>query len=926
MVNMTIDANIRRANTLHGEYLEALHTHDSFVSSTNGAQVLWESLKKIIIESKKADTVNTKELLEGLGILKEFDDQRIPFDPENFHFKDILMFEKYPTITHDPWSYDEIRNQTRTVPIDQPNFIVLGRKIVTEQLQVERCARRLVSYLKYGDETAIWDPSADDPSKGYSAVAPNRHLDDDGNPLELMYHDGRAYKNVEDSTDPEYNRFWRSFLFDGKHLRSYPSKLNIIRRLIFRLHESQVGREFLFQEISSEFDVGLTTKFVFGLDDTLFDPPQMDRAGLQQNSYANGVTTELKAAYFNVKSDAVTEYISAPRLSPNPDITIGLVHDILFNILPVIPIYLRRGAGSIEFRKLDVQKLLTSYVSLYFSDNHIRDALESIKNRLQDGTLTDAEVRELARLFPSPDVSPNTPQSEIRDALEQDLSWYENSDMVYNQLSVAELMKVTGIIADKGYDLFDHTYNLEENILSGSSSGKMAALSAPKLTFAAGAVILDFMSIFDQEGVKPEHIYGFVANIRGIIDDIQLVDLFTGSSKYRKNTIVQAATKLSWFFHLLDGVFSTTDALDEYRAGDKDAAIGVAMSAAGSGLFALVAMANANVLGAGTAASWLTATIGFSVVTICLIAAIVLAVGSIVVYMLTNDTPLQEWVKNCYFGNNFGTINQFNGPPSDRWFRFRYPDGYSLPVFWAHDQDKLQRVIPVAGKINWQRQFSELRSIAAPLGFESGGAIKHSSIGNMFSAGEVIFEPGPHYSSFEQMSIDMAGFIIVRPLFLHSEYNKQPPSYWGIYQREVKNEIKENKYTGPSTEPPLHLIRLRDEDEDWSSETKLPLVPIAGEVSLEATPEGFVQLPPNIKPSIYPVKKWNGSLTSNSSHVFGFVPSDIPSIIGNPYVELIYIPPRKAKELLEMPLWKLHITIDHMPEATREVQSFSLLP
>jgi hypothetical protein len=127
-----------------------------------------------------------------------------------------------------------------------------------------------------------------------------------------------------------------------------------------------------------------------------------------------------------------------------------------------------------------------------------------------------------------------------------------------------------------------------------------------------------------------------ITNLLGSFSDLALaIELWKGTS-------IVARRVIGFVSAGFDIVLKSIDAVDMYRRGDMDAALGDALIVGGSIVFAYL-----YATGIGIASTGIGAKVGL------IIAGIAIAVGAILRW-LGRESELEEIVQHCYFGNQYG--------------------------------------------------------------------------------------------------------------------------------------------------------------------------------------------------------------------------------------------------------------------------------
>jgi hypothetical protein len=922
---------IATANELHKNYVNALN--DWQTDQVQERVALWSLVEKVIRTSKSVDEIQTADLYKNLDVDDALETIRTGYENDDkYELPGPVRDPAPPKVTDEPSVHEVLMldeyeiypdgQDTAPDPLLDNQFIRDGRKFVENRMAAEYAANELVSYLKFGDRYAM-QVDAKKGGGGNSTI-------DEAVRTELEYKFS-AYDEL-DPAGEDYNEFLDDFVtgrfyFDrGKRANEalqqgkvhagvpYWQKMVHIAELTERLHETTVGKLFLMEQFNK------ASGSVFDINE-VFRPPHVSHGtdlrvskSIVENSGPIFTSKRSRDTYFESDWTVKDGVLDGEKL--------GVIFQ---NFMPALLFYhntkdndaisgIELGSEFTSKRDSQMQnpeafvgEFIMMVLSTLVDGAELHAGFQALKNDVSGGNVGTTEMNRLAQRA-GIDVK-GKPSQQVKQELDSELSGItsalkSNADLKSAGLSWTQQLGLCGMVASKGYDI----------VPEEGWAGPTKALGGPKFLNSGFGVVMAGVDIYNQGNLDFDNTVSLLGSLRTMVDDIQLIDEYLATSLSSSN-LIKTIGKIGWVFNAIEMISTGMSAYDEFNESDLDASAGMAMQSMAFGCFTAGSLHYAGIL-AVPGVGWVMA-FGIS-----------LAIAGTYIYSIGDDSPLQEWFKHCFYGENWDNDEvMLSTDPTDTWFRFK----------WERAEER-----------EWYaRQIAGYYSLVRPIGLEHVGEATYNFAGATMPVGTIVLETEKAYGgNIDDVAIDQNGYIVVKPLKYASDATPVEPSTGS--REGVQKPTEQTVYSSA----PLHMIRLGDGGGSGYKGTEIDLyqhTPVtydAGhgkqlyqDLMFYAEPEGRTDdgflLPGQL---VDPVKRWTGTFTANDKsltpYVNGFEHFDLWSLTNNVfvgsgnYVEVVYLPPEIGRLFDRVVtrqtgadgagntlLWKL---IDKAPMVSRE--------
>ncbi|WP_435345337.1 hypothetical protein [Haloarchaeobius sp. HRN-SO-5] len=958
---------LAKAKHLHHEYEVALDEFNEHATEEPGKYALFNTIRDLILgtEFKSGGSQTRAAIYQQLGVTEtvekissewasKYDDVSVVFG-QDYAFKDAFLLDELPHDSKkDPFNHGGYANE----------FIEYGRELYSKQIKVEKKARRLVAYIKFGDETygsgaypyghhlgtltqeeqgiikGTLDSSMSSTDQTYLyAIA--RLLG-----INTNQDFGDIAAELEDAVDSmTYNPFYDDFLHakaTGKtddpleqiildtSQRFYYEQLKDLDAITHRLYESHTGKMFLAeqfekQNISAPDDVPQRLK-----NRSMFPPsrivdPNLDAQVIyephreQPFRYAR----ETKSDYFEKRSGQHTQQYG--RISDPSDsfwdsngitafnrVASAFMHGAwhYYSAYKTVTIYGNKkflGDDGLGIRELTVENYIGMYVSRLLDDSQLTAICKKIIAELKSGDVESGEIYTLADRL---DLPKNGTHAAVKNSVKSEVKSLKSNISVYDK-KLETARKVAALTAGWGWDQTHETDWFDDATEAASAWAKVGFSIVGVIT--TGIQTYSVLESTNSIGTKADQMASLVNAMRGFVASLSSLE---STSLFAKGTISEAsavkiAGKLAVVFNLYESIKNFCYSYSEYIDGDYDQSIGYAFMGASFGCF-VYAYAAAGVswipgLGQAIALGIVAGTIGY------------LVLG------WATDSELEEWVKYSYFGRSAEAVKTKKNMDSSAWyadtskpyFGFRFPSNY-LHLERPDEKGAAPGIENMSEAENYFGQISALVTLAKPIGIEHDDA-KLRWAGDK---DEGTFRIKPDAAASGESQIGPSGYLVIRPLSDKNGVQSETPSRYASDNAHVEflSDEKDDLEPGETTDgpqPPLHLISLSYKG---SPSPNNPAGIPATETTLWFKGQGTTHTPSDIVLTDGKIKRWTSTLKPSGNdpvHAFGF---DSDSTEQEPYLEFIYLEREQARELKRVDYSNWGMFLDSVP-APREYRS-----
>lgn len=963
---------LAKAKRLHHEYETALDEFNKHATKEPGKYALFNTIRDMILGTEFQDkgSQTRGQIYEHLGVTEtiekissdwaeKFDDVSVVFG-QDYAFKDAFLLDELPYGSKkDPFDHGAYSNE----------FIEFGRELYSKQQAVERKARRLVAYIKFGDETygsgpypyghhlgtltqaeqglvkgtlessmsdddqtylmAIARQLGIDTTQGFGGVAAELQDAVDAMTYNPFYDDFLHAKASTDADDPLEELVGRT----GQ--RSYTDQLVDLDAITHRLYESHTGKMFLAeqfekQSLSAPDDVPARLK-----NRSMFPPARIVDPNLaaqvvyephREQPFRNNLLT--KANYFEKRSGQHHQQfgrISKPSGSSWDSKSLTAFNRVAtcfthgawhyYSAYKTVTLYGQKrylGDDSLGSRATTVENYIGLYVSRLLDDTQVTALCTKAVAEIK---ASNAESGEIYRLANRLGVSTNGDEAAVKRNVKSEVEGMKSNLSVYG-LGIDGSRKVAALVAGWGFDLTGATGWFDDATATASAWGKVGFSVVGLVT--TGMQTYSVLDSSNSLGTKGDQMVSLVNGMRGFVASLSALEStsLVAEGTISETSAVTIAGKLAVVFNLYESIKNFCYSYSEFLDGDYDQSLGFAFMGASFGCFVYA-------YAAGSVA-WIPG-VGQAI-------ALGIVAGSVGYLVLTwaTDSALEEWVKYSYFGRSAEAVktkrntesSEWYSDPSKPYFGFRFPPNYRH-LTRPDGKDEPPGIKNVGKLENYFGQISALVTLASPIGIEHDDAMLEW----FGDRGEGKFRIKPDAASSAGSQIDPSGYLVIRPLTDKYGVQSQSPSRYASDDAHVEFASEaESTDSGDDEEPPLapgettdgpqpplHLISLSPTPPAANNAAGIPTT----ETTMWFSGKGTTHTPSDIVLTDGKIKRWTSTLDPNGKNpvnAFGF---DAAATKEEPYLEFIYLEREQARELKRTDTSRLGMFLDTVP-APRE--------
>ncbi|WP_435320365.1 hypothetical protein [Haloarchaeobius sp. TZWSO28] len=957
---------LAKAKSLHHEYETALDEFNEQATEEPGKYALFNTIRDLVLgtEFKSGGSQTRAAIYEQLGVTEtvekisddwagKFDDVSVVFG-QDYAFKDAFLLDELPYDSKkDPFDRAAYSNE----------FIEYGRELYTKQKKVEEKARRLVAYIKFGDEEygdgaypyghhlgtltqveqgtikgklessmnntnqtyvyAIATRLGIDTTQGFDGVKSDLEEALDSMTYNQFYDDFLHAKSTSKAENPLLQVLLKIFQ------RPYDEQLKDLDAITHRLYESHTGKMFLAEQFEkqslaapNDIPQRLQNRSMFP-PARIVDPNLSDEVVYEPHREQSFRYTQAsKDSYFEKRSGQHNQQfgrISSPNGSLWDSNAITAFNRVAttfmhgawhyYSAYKTVTLYGNKrflGDDSLGIREVTVKEYVQVYVSRLLDDTQLDEVCTKLLTELQTNNVEAGEVYALADRL---DVSKSGNNAAVKRSVKSEVEDIKSNLSVYD-LSIDGSRKVAALVASWGWDLTDKTDWFDDATATASAWGKVGFSVVGVVT--TGIQTYSVLESDTSLGAKGNQMISLVNGMRGFVASLSALE---STSLFAKNTISEAsavkiAGKLAVVFNLYESIKNFCYSYSEFLDGDYDQSIGYAFMGASFGCFVYAYAAGS--------VSWIPG-VGQAI-------ALGIVAGTVGYLALTwaTDSELEEWVKYSYFGRSAEAVQTKRNLDSSDWysdtsqpyFGFRFPQNY-LHLERPRKKDEKPGIENRSEDENYFGQISALVTLASPIGIEHDDA----KLRWVSDSSEGIFRIKPDAAAASGSQIDPSGYLVIRPLTDRYDIQTQSPSRYASDDAHVefvsdeRDDLKPGETTdGP--QPPLHLISLSPQPPAANNSAGIPTT----ETTLWFKGQGTTHTPSDMVLTEGKIKRWTSTLKpsgNNPENAFGF---DTSATEQEPYLEFIYLEREQAREMKQMDESGWGMFLDSVP-APREYRS-----
>lgn len=830
---------IAKAKHLHNQYENALDRYVKWNKSRKEPLKLWHVIRETYVKAQQQGNYEVPAaILKYFNVKSALSSHGKSVD-EKTPFSDLLLLDEKPVATN------------KSHVVDDCHFVNLGRKMIKLRQAVETKARALVSYIKFGDENAIWDPGTkkskikNDASnevmyayghyKGDLNPFARETLESDVDSMDSSTLADLAMSRMIDPTlgdggigselksyaeNAAHNEFYEDFVYGtyakGKSVsevqtwdfRAYTDQLKTIAHLTTRLYESKVGKLFLAEQFEKQYPSNLGSDKPRRLRNTSIFPPKEILDPDPFESYVADPHAPKPLMYnsmvqrFNNPSAGMTDPNFGRATDNWNDDEFKAFLKSAINMMQGSWFYLKEyktttkqyfgmtyhGDGENE-RRNTVHTFIRGFIQRTLSKNDVKKIATKITQDI-DNNAIDAETVERLASRVGIDTQGESVSS-LEGSLKSKLSGIEN----VGQNDFDGWMDIVSIAVDKGYDAAA-LQNWNDMPWIGRKVTGIYGMA--KIGFGLSGMYMEAMDVVGQvqnpmQSLSIDEIISFTNTIRDTIDALGAVDSVVKATPMLTSRISISNLSPVKVAGALAFFFNAYESVKNGLFAIHELLTAKTWRGVGqAGKFALVSGSMACFAYASipslTQLTPFVATVG-SVPGAggVILVGLGLAIAAIAATAYLSLSAFEKWCKKCYFSMDEQSDEK---TPTNVEFGFKYPSDFALP-------DDMENTF---GSTNFTMQVSSLSATKTPIGLESGGHVKYDS-----GAKEVELKVVP------QGRLSQEGYLVVRPLNPAYEGQTADPRAYSPGRAQVRYaSLKDYEVDADESDPqpPLHLLSL----------------------------------------------------------------------------------------------------------------------